>query len=177
MKAMKTILLSLWMAGLCLGMVGCGGGDDDSPATTTVVTTNATTGAVQTNAVAVEDVVADAVAEPATEADEAFGAPVAATTVTGRWIGFCVDGTEKLGLSLDLAQDGEAVTGTYAFWPDPTGSPILSGSLSGTTFLLAVKRNDILFSLEGQVDFAAATISGTWADKAGNSGTFSVRAW
>jgi len=160
---MKNILISLLVGVLCFGMMGCEDDDDSSSSTVAVAETNAP--------------VANEGSSSSNESTGGFGAPVAATTVTGRWIGFCVDGAEKLGLSLKLAQAGETVTGTYAFWPDHNGSPILSGTLSGNTFSLVVKRNDIPFTLDGQVDFAAATISGTWEDQAGSSGTFSLNKW
>jgi hypothetical protein len=172
---MKTFLISLLMGVLCVGVAGCESNNDDSPATVTTVTTNAATGVVQTNVVAVEDVAAEVAGAPAADAEEALGAPLAANTVTGKWLGgYSGDGINAL-LSLSLVQDGETVTGTFSF--SDAGSGTIDGSqwISGNRLNLSVKRNGIICLLECLVDYDAATITGEWADKAGNEGSFSLR--
>jgi hypothetical protein len=113
-------------------------------------------------------------AAPATESDEALGAPVAAPTVTGKWMGVYTHAGVNALLSLTLKQNGDAVTGTYAF-SDAGSGTILSGVLAGQELLLGVNRNGILCELTGHVDFNAMTYIGTWEDKDGNKGTFSLR--
>jgi len=154
---------------LCLGTTGCED-DSHSPATVATVTTNAVTGSVETNMV---DGVNEAEA-PAAEPAEGLGAPLPGNSVSGKWLGSYENAGHLALLSLTLVQDGEQVSGTYAF-SDAGSGDIESGILKGETLALAVHRNGILCSIVGQVDFDAKTYVGTWADKAGNSGAFSLR--
>gem|GEM_PF-2910674 len=177
---MKTILLSLVMAGLSLGMLGCE--SDDSPETTTVVVTNTVTGVVQTNVVAVEDaVVADAVDEVVVPVEGLSDEEVAIIQreVQGDWSGSYQSESGETHLQMTLApnQYGE-VEGLAYFSNDSRG--IVTGQFSDATHVsLSIReqldggggRNVVL---EGQMNAQYTFYSGTWVAQSG-SGTFSFR--
>ncbi len=100
-------------------------------------------------------------------------AAAATVDVTGNW-NVTVTGEEGLTAVMSLTQSGNAVTGTFTV-PGMDGSLSMSGTVSGNTLRLTMVTDiddNASVTLNGTV--TDNTISGTWTDNGGDSGTWSA---
>jgi hypothetical protein len=105
--------------------------------------------------------------------DDDSGGDADVPTMTGQWIGSYSTG---VGFTLDLSQDGDAITGIYVVDGGSTGS--VSGSLSGNEIALAVSvvAPPAAADLTGAVNEDRTSMGGSFMiiDGGGGSGTWSA---
>ncbi len=177
MKTNWMVPRSAWTLGLavalsCPGLAGCDddGEDADGDAAPAVVT-NAVTGAVTTNAVAVTDEAGTA------DADEPVPGAAALANVAGEWNG-SFRGDEGNGhLDLDLRQTDEMVTGQFNLSNgDSNQVGTIAGNIDGRhlVLMLMVPGSGAWIELDGQVNDAVTAYTGTWTGTFG-SGDFALQ--
>lgn len=105
--------------------------------------------------------------------DDDAGGAADVPTMTGQWVGSFSTG---VGFTMDLSQDGDAITGTYVEDGGSTGS--VSGSMSGNEIAMAVS---VVFppaaaDFTGSVNDGRTSMGGGFMiiDGGGGSGTWSA---
>jgi len=105
--------------------------------------------------------------------DDDAGGDADVPTMTGQWVGSFSTG---VGFTMDLSQDGDAITGTYVEDGGSTGS--VSGSVSGNEIAMAVSvvLPPAAADFTGSVNDGRTSMGGGFmiVDGGGGSGTWSA---